>query len=439
MIKTSADFFTKIMQRWLPDAFLFSIILSLVIFALGMLTQAKSPLEMATYWGEGFWKLLSFSMQMVLILVLGHALAMSKPIQAALAKLAQLANTPNQAIILVTLIAIIAAWINWGFGLVVGALVAREVASRLPQVHYPLLIAAAYSGFLVWHGGLSGSIPLKLASTNQDALNELLQGQTIAVTETLFAYQNWIILASLLIALPIINLLMHPKNGIRPLSLELEPAQQQPTQQPLTPAEKLERSPVISLLLVAVCALYLLNYFYLGHSINLNIINFCLFTFGIALHFNPINYLNAIKQAISGASGIIIQFPIYAGLMGMMVSSGLADSVSQWFVEISNRETFSVFTFISAGIVNFFVPSGGGQWAVQAPIVIPAAQTLQVPISHAAMAVAWGDAWTNMIQPFWALPLLGIAGLSIREIMGYCTVIFIISGGIIGGLIYLLY
>ena len=438
MIKASADFFSRIMQRWLPDAFLFAVILSLVVFLCGMFFQGQTPIQMADHWGNGFWKLLSFSMQMVLILVLGHILAMSRPVTTLLRKIASFANSPGQGIVLVTIVSITAAWINWGFGLVVGALVAREVAHKVKGVHFPLLIASAYSGFLVWHGGLSGSIPLKIASTSQDSLNALLNGQTIDVSQTIFAIENMIIIIALLISLPIINLLMMPKDNV--IELNESTAQEIPIEtDDLSPAEKLEHNPIISFILAAMCGLYLVNYFYQGKGLNLNIINLCLLTLGLILHGNPYNYLAALKKAISGASGIILQFPIYAGLMGMMVQSGLADSVSNWFVEISSQDSFPVLTFISAGVVNFFVPSGGGQWAVQAPIVIPAAQSLGVQINHAAMSVAWGDAWTNMIQPFWALPLLGIAGLNIRQIMGFCTVVFIWSGLLIGTLIYFLY
>lgn len=438
MIKTSADFFSRVMQRWLPDAFLFAVILSAIIFICGMFFQQQSPMQMAEYWGSGFWKLLSFSMQMVLILVLGHTLAMSEPVKWMLAFLASFARTPAQAIILVTLVSMLAAWINWGFGLVVGGLVAREVARNVRRVHFPLLIASAYSGFLVWHAGLSGSIPLKLASSTQDALNSLLNGQVISVSETIFGAENFIIIMALVVSLPILNWLMMPKNTILELQHENEPEAEIDKLQ-LSPAEKLEHNPIISLLLAAMCGMYLFNYFAAGKGLNLNIINLCLLTIGIIFHRNPYNYLLAVKKAISGASGIILQFPLYAGLMGMMVQSGIATSVSNWFVDVSTAESFSLLTFISAGIVNFFVPSGGGQWAVQAPIVIPAAESLGVPLNHAAMAVAWGDAWSNMIQPFWALPLLAIAGLNIRQIMGYCTVIFLWSGMLVGGLIYFLY
>jgi len=439
MIKNSADFFSGIMQRWLPDAFIIAIILTAVVFICGLFVEEQSVVQMADHWGNGFWKLLSFSMQMVLILVLGSILAMSVPVKSALVAIARLARTPAQAIILVTLVSMFASWINWGFGLVVGALVAREVATLVKNVHFPLLIAAGYSGMLIWHSGLSGSIPLKIASPSNDALGQLLNGQTIAMTETIFAWQNLAIIAALAISLPILNILMMPDNDKR-IGFEAKPVIPQSIDKTqLSPAEKLEHNPIINMLLVVVGLVYLWTYFSAGKGLSLNTINLCLLLTGLALHLNPYNYLTAMKEAIGSSSGIILQFPIYAGIMGMMVGSGLAASMSEWFVEISTKESFPIYTFLSAGIVNFFVPSGGGQWAVQAPIVVPAAIQLGVPVNQAAMAVAWGDAWTNMIQPFWALPLLAIAGLNLRQIMGYCTLILIWSGVLITSLIYFLY
>lgn len=438
MIKASADFFSRIMQRWLPDAFLFAIILTAVVFLCGVVLEDQSPIQMADYWGGGFWKLLSFSMQMVLILLFGHILAMTKPITAGLKRIASFAHTPAQAVILVTAVSVLAAWVNWGFGIVVGFSVAREVAAKVKGVHFPLLIASVYSGFLVWHAGLSGSIPLLLASPEQNTLSDLMGGQVIEVSQTLFTSQTLIIVLALLISLPILNLLMMPKEDIIEYQ-EIEIEEEVKDTSKMSPAEKLEHSPILSYAFATLCCLYLFNYFSSGKGLNLNTINLLLLTLGIILHVNPHNYLMALKKAIGGTSGIILQYPIYAGLMGMMVQSGLAESVSNWFVEISSQDTFPVLTFLSAGLVNFFVPSGGGQWAVQAPIVIPAAQSLGVPLSQVAMSVAWGDAWSNMVQPFWALPLLGMAGLNLRQIMGYCTVVFIWSGLVIGGLIYFLY
>ncbi|MGB2287649.1 MAG: short-chain fatty acid transporter [Porticoccaceae bacterium] len=439
MIKAGAEFFSRLVQRWLPDAFVIAIILSAMVFLSGLIFQDQTVTAMADHWGNGVWKLLGFSMQMVLILVLGTVLAMSKPIKAILTGVATLAKSPAQGIVLVTLASMLALWINWGFGLVVGALLARQVAFTVKDSHFPLLLAAAYSGLLVWHAGLSGSIPLKIASPGNDTLGQLLNGQLVPLSETIFAWQNLAIVLALAISLPLLNMLMMPAKESRLAMTHNEEPEPVIDMASLSPAEKLEHWPIINFLLVAIGAIYLWGYFAAGNGISLNIINLCLLIAGLALHKSPANFLNAMAKGIGTSTGIVLQFPLYAGIMGMMVGSGLASAMSQWFVQISTADSFAVVTFFSAGVVNFLVPSGGGQWAVQAPIVVPAAAQLGVPINQAAMAVAWGDAWTNMIQPFWALPLLALTGLKLRQIMGYCIVILIWSGLLISSMIYLLY
>jgi len=240
--------------------------------------EGQSVQDMAEHWGNGLWKLLGFSMQMVLILVLGSVLATSKPVTSFLVSIAKIAKTPAQGIVLVTLVSMLAIWINWGVGLVVGALVAREVATQVKNSHFPLLIAAAYSGILVWHSGLSGAIPLKIASTGTDALSQLLNGQTIT-----------------------------PLVTVNPTTL--------------TPAEKLEHHPIINYLLISIGLIYLFAYFSSGSSLNLNIVNLCLLLAGLALQRTPHNYLNAMRESVGTTSGIVLQFPLYAGIMRCVKSN----------------------------------------------------------------------------------------------------------------------
>ncbi|MBI9092107.1 MAG: short-chain fatty acid transporter [Desulfobacterium sp.] len=434
MVKSIAGSFSKIVRRWLPDAFLFAVILTFAVFVFGIIFQGQSPVDMVKFWGQGFWKLLAFAMQMVLVLVTGHTLAKTKAVESILISLSKLASTPNQAIMVTTFFAMVACWINWGFGLIVGALLAKQMAKRIQGIHYGLLVASAYSGFIVWHAGLSGSIPLKVAQASKNFMSQITGGEVIPVTETIFAWQNLLICLVLMVTLPIINKMMIPNPEdiveIDP-SLLGERAEVTEDHPGTTPAEKIENSKVVSMLLGLFGFSYVVYYFTHGGSLGLNSVNMIFLFAGIVLHGTPANFLKAANEAIKNTGGIVLQFPLYAGIMGMMVHSGLAASISQWFVQVSTPMTFPFFTFLSAGIVNFFVPSGGGQWAVQGPIVMPAAQALGVPLGKAAMAIAWGDAWTNMIQPFWALPLLGIAGLGIRDIMGYCVVALLWGGGVI--------
>jgi short-chain fatty acids transporter len=441
VIQSLANFFTRIMQRWLPDAFLFAIILTFVVLLSGIIVEDKSVNQMIDFWGGGIWNLLTFSMQALLTLVTGYVLAQTPLVSRSLRSISGLAHTPGQAIVLMTVIALICGWINWGFGLIASGLFAREIAQRVKGVHYPLLVAAAYSGMLIWHAGLSGTIPLKIAVADGDTLGQLMGGQTIPVSETIFSGPVLMISASLLLTVPIVYRLMMPAADQVieiPDALRKTADVAPPILSEMTPAERLENSMIVSLLLSGMGLYYLLGYFIDGGKLGLNSLNMIFLMLGLLLQKTPANYLRALNEAIRSTTGIVLQFPLYAGIMGMMVNSGLAVSISEWFVGISTANTFTLFTFLSAGIVNFFVPSGGGQWAIQAPIVIPAAESLGVPLNKAAMAVAFGDAWTNMVQPFWALPLLGIAGLGIKDIMGYCTVALLWSGIVMGlGMLFL--
>ncbi|MDW0118746.1 short-chain fatty acid transporter [Sporosarcina thermotolerans] len=430
-MKTLTRWSNTIMERYLPDPYIFVAILTLVVFLLGMGLTDSSPLDMTVHWGNGFWGLLAFTMQMVIVLVAGHVLASSPFFKKILSSMAGLAKSPGQAILLVTVISLIACWINWGFGLVIGALFAKEIAKKVKTVDYRLLIASAYSGFIIWHGGLGGSIPLSIATENHPFANMM---GVVPTTETIFSTYNLFIIAVIFLTLPLLNRFMMPKPEdtvtVDPKLLDDEIEVEEV--QDKTPAARLENSVTLSMLVGALGVVYLVNHFVTkGFDLNLNIVNLIFFILGIIFHGTPKRFLAAVANAVKTAGGIIIQFPFYAGIMGMMVDSGLASVMSQWFVSVSTAATFPLFTFYAAGLVNFFVPSGGGQWAVQAPIMLEAAQTLGVSYSKTAMAIAWGDAWTNMIQPFWALPALAIAGLRAKDIMGYCVFVLLLSGIVI--------
>ncbi|BDX03441.1 short-chain fatty acids transporter [Marinomonas pontica] len=436
-----SQFFVTLLQRYLPDPFIFAIVLTFVVFLLVMPSTGQGPMQVVNAWAGGFWNLLSFSMQMAMVVVTGHAMASAPAFKRKLAMLAGVANTPGQAIILVTVISAMACWVNWGFGLVVGAIFAREIAARVKGVDYRLLIASAYSGFLFWHGGLSGSIPLSIAGgANIEKVTNGAVTAAIPTSETIFSTMNLTILAVMFVTIPLLNRLMHPApQDTVTIDAELlkEQAVEIPNKADMTPAERLENSRTLSLLLGVMGFAYILYYFITkGFALNLNIVNFTFLFAAILLHGTPKSLLNSISQGARNCSGILLQFPFYAGIMGMMTATGdsgasLAGVISQAFVSISNETTFPLFTFLSAGIVNFFVPSGGGQWAVQAPIMMPAGAALGVDAAKTAMAIAWGDAWTNMIQPFWALPALAIAGLGAKDVMGYCLMALIGSGVII--------
>ena len=445
MFKKFTNGCVRVVNRWLPDAFLFAVILTIVVFigalaatGLPVFSAAKDAdgkpvLDLITAWGGNstFWSLLAFSMQMALVLVLGSACASAKPFKALLRTLAGMCHNNMQAIVMTTAVSTLCCWLNWGFGLVIGALLAKEVVRRVPTVDYPLLIASAYSGFVVWHAGLSGSIPLDLVAgkTFGDVLYQA------PISATIMHPMNLIMCAVILVAMPFVNYAMHPDKEhavtIDPALLKDEAESEYKID---TPADKVEHSKILWVILVVMGIAYIIHYFFIEKgSLGLNIVNFIFVFLGILLHGDLRRYVDAIGEAAAGAAGVLLQFPFYAGIMGLMVAKNadgvsLAGVISNFFVSISNHVTFPMWSFLAAGIVNFFVPSGGGQWAVQGPIMMPGGAALGIEAGRTAMAVAWGDQWTNMIQPFWALPALGIAKLSARDVMGYLVIVLLFTG-----------
>ena len=445
MFKKFTNGCVKLVQRFLPDAFVFCIILTIVVFIAAMPVAGMNPIEVANAWGSGVWGLLAFSMQMALVLVLGSALANAPAIKKLIVKLAGVPKKPVGAVAFVTVISAICCFINWGFGLIIGALLAKEVAKKIKGLDYRLIIAAAYSGFVIWHAGISGSIPLGMTALNADGVVDNTAGavtEIVPTSQTIFSAWNLIMVLAVVVVVAFVNAKMHPDPkdvvSIDPKLLEDAPDNTEvKARKDQTPAEKLENSMVLSYIVVVIGAIYLIYYFVNAGSIlnalSLNIVNLIFLILGIAFHKTPISYVRAITESAESAGGIILQFPFYAGIQGMMVTVGsngvsLASAISTAFVNISTPRTFPVLCYLAAGIVNFFVPSGGGQWAVQGPIMMPAGLELGVTPAVAAMGIAWGDAWTNMLQPFWALPALGIAGLGARDIMGYCAIVLIASG-----------
>lgn len=431
-----------LVQRFLPNPFVLSCLLTIFVMFFGIIATKQSPLQMIVHWGNGIWGLLAFTMQMALILVTGATLANAPLIRKGLTKAARLPKTSGQGIIAISIVSILGAYINWGFGIIVSVLYAKEVAKQLQNLDYRLAIASAYSGFLVWHAGLSGSIPLTLATGGETLANTTAGAITEAmpISETLFSPYALVPVIIFLITIPFINKAMHPdaKHTITvdPSVLEEEAAAQETEAH--TFAEKMENSVWITAFIGLLGIIYIIHYFSTkGFNLTLDIVIFMLLIAGLLFHKTPIQYMRAFSQSTKSAADILLQFPFYAGIMGMMVGANseglsLGGAISNFFISISNETTFPLFTFLSAGLINIFVPSGGGQWAVQAPIMLPAGAELGVPAAKTAMAIAWGDAWTNLIQPFWALPALAIAGLGARDIMGYCVITLLYSGAIIG-------
>ena len=448
-MKAITNLSVRVIERWLPDAFLFAIILTIVVFIAAMVGTGVGPLRVLSYWGSdsGFWGLLGFSMQMCLVVVLGSALAQAPVVNRLLKSCAGLAQTPKQGILVTVIISGICMWLNWGFGLIAGVLLAKEVARKIPTIDYRVLIASAYSVICMWHAGLSGSIPLQITTPGALAAVGYTTdvNMTVSTAETIFFPVNLVLVVLVIAACAVVMVASHPDAEhtitVDPALLKDEEVR---TYEVKVPADAMEQSKILWAITWIAGFVYIGYYFYNtvanGNSVlsalTLNIVNMIFMFLGILAHGSLRRYIDAIGDSASSAAGVILQFPFYAGIMGMMVGANdqgvsLAQIIADAFVAISTNMTFPMLTFLSAGIVNFFVPSGGGQWAVQAPAMMPAAAEMGVSASRCAMGIAWGDCWTNLIQPFWALPALAIAGLKARDIMGYLVVLTVVVGIIV--------
>mgnify|MGYP006288815863 CR=1 FL=1 len=442
-----AERFEKAFHFLLPAPFTIAVILTLITVVMALLYGEPGPdgtsiIAVLDQWQQGLWNppLLVFALQMMLILVLGHTLALSPAVNQFINRITGLASNPAKAAFLVSFFTILVAFFNWGLGLIFGAIMVRKTGERFARegkpLNYPLIGAAGYSGMMVWHGGISGSAPIKVAESGH--LTQLMQGfwsegqlaalpDAIPISQTVFGTMNLTASVALLLIIPgVMALIALRASGhsatprAQPLNLDME-------SESLRGAEKLDNSRLFAWFFATMILGYALYMAVTGPPglsfITLNYVNFVLLGLGLLLHGSFKKFVRAVEQAIGGAAGILIQFPLYFGIMGIMAASGLIVKISDFFISVSGPESFPIFTLLSAGLVNVFVPSGGGQWAVQGPIIIEAASQLQLSLPRCIMALAYGDQLTNMLQPFWALPLLGITGLKAREILPYTLVL----------------
>ena len=455
--KDFSSTFIKVFRTLLPSPFAIAIVLTLVTVAMCVMfgefgndiAGLAKLKQVGQWWENGLWNgpFMIFAMQAMIMLVLGHILTLCRPIAWLINKAtATFCTSTATAAFVVTLFTVIAGWLNWGVGLIFGAIFARKVAeyavAHNVRLNYPIIGACGYVGLMVWHGGLSGSSMFKISEPGH--LAEMMDGlmdpaaiaalpNAIPYSETVFTSMNLTVTLALLILLPLTMWFIGKRSKPQEIVLPVSTFSSEIKTEEVLGAEKLDYSKILGIgvgviiLIVAVISAIDHPQFSSAGFIQPNWINLTLLGLCLTLHARFISFLRATDDAISGAAGILIQFPLYFGIMGLMKSSGMVHMMSDFFVSISNETTYPIFTFISAGVVNIFVPSGGGQWAVQGPIIVQSAQDLGVSLHKSILAMAYGDQLTNMLQPFWALPLLGITGLKAKDILPYTLILMLVG------------
>jgi len=424
-------------KSFIPSPLMLAIGLSFVVYFLALFFTSPQdsltayPLQLLNFYQQGFWDLLAFAMQMMLILVLGNVLALTPLFQKLIKTILSGISSGTSAVFLTAVFSLLLSYFNWGLGLIFSALLARSIAENARKsgmkINYPLLVAAAYSGLMVWHGGLSGSAPLKVAGSHHFLVDEI---GVIPVGETIFSTMNLSLFTLSMILIPLSFFVMAKYKGKTSEKNDLPKAVILPSTN-----EKRQFLGLAFGLLLAFTVAY--QFYQQGlAALNINLINLILLSLGLILYANVQQFMKAVNSAIVSSSGIMIQFPIYAGIMGLMKYSGLVTVFTESLIRISSPDTLAIYSFFSAAVVNFFVPSGGGQWAVQGPILIDAAQELGVSIPKMIMSLAYGDQLTNMIQPFWAIPLLSITGVKAKSILPYTFIIMLVGAALSLAVLY---
>lgn len=431
----------------MPDPYIFAVALTLLTGALALaFAPYRGIAEVLSGWYEGIFDIFAFALQMILVLVTGYALAASAPVRRALGALAKLPRTPKSAVALTCVASAVACWLNWGFGLVVAGLLARTIARRM-RIDFGWLVAAAYAGFVVWASGLSSSIALAQA-TPGSKLNivQALTGVVLPLRETIFTPFNLVPTIVLLVLLPFVFMALEPRGDDvvagDVTKLATEDAERGVVPAPAksgTLATALERAWILNLVLAVAGIAYLaITWATRGFSLDINAVIFIFLIAGLLMHWRPIAYVNAINGAARITGPLLIQYPLYGGIMGIMTATGLAGVIASWFLTFSTTATLPFWSYAASIVLSLFVPSGGGHWAVQGPFVVPAAARLGTSQSATAMAVAIGEEVANMIQPFWALPVLAIAGVALQRVMAFTVVVFFIAGIVFGASLLLL-
>ena len=429
-------------ERWIPDAFIFALVATVIVVVAAVTWTQSTAAQVVDAWGAGFWGLIPFTMQMSLVIITGHVLATSAPMRRVIRAIAGWPQTPRGAVALVTFFAMASSWFNWGFSLIFSAVLAREVARRVPRVDYRALAAATFLGLgSIWAQGLSGSAALQMATPGalQPQIREIVSagvvpGGLIPFTHTIFLWQSFVAVIVEIVVVTLIMWLATPPAGRARTAADLgvdlddrEPPVADRRQ--VLPGAWLEHSPLLPIFVVALGGTYLARYFMRApdalNAITVDTVNLSFLLLGILLHRTPARLMHAVQAATPAVWGVVLQFPFYAGIAGVITGTHLSQQLASVFVGVSNATTFPAVVAIYSAVLGVFVPSGGSKWVIEAPYVMAAAHELKVHLGWIVVAYDLGEALANLLQPFWMLPVLGMLGLRARDVMGYTFVVFL--------------
>ncbi|MGY8704883.1 TIGR00366 family protein [Bradyrhizobium sp. 18BD] len=428
-------------ERWFPDAYVF-VLIAVIAIAVGTIVHGGSPLAVSRAFGDGFWNLIPFTMQMALVAIGGYVVAMSPPIAAALRRLASVPSTGRRSVVFVGVLSILLSLVNWGLSLIFSGLLVREIARRRDiKLDYRAAGAAGYLGLgCGFTLGITSSAAQLQANAASIPSSLLPITGVIGFSETILTWQN-LLTTILVTALSAVICYLTAPNAAETktaedLGVSLEDDTVKP-KAPSRPGDFLEFSPILTILIVVLALGWLWQTFQSGNPLitlsGLNTYNFVFLILGILLHWRPRSLLEAFSKAMPSVSGVLLQFPFYAGIAQMLTkvpnAKGvtLSDTIAHWFVDASASSTvFSFLVGIYSAVLGFFIPSAGGKWIIEAPYIMKAANAVGAHLGWTVMVYNIAETLPNFINPFWMLPLLGILGLKSKDLIGYTSVQFFI-------------
>lgn len=451
MITKFGEIFIKLFEKYMPNSFVFALLLTLLTVLVSFIWLGTAPLKIIQAWYDGFWNLLEFGMQIVLIIITGFAIALSPVVNKGIDKVTNYIKTPRQVYFSVVLIGGLLSFISFGW-IVITCVLARELALRIKGINYPFLIACVYFSGGSWVSGFSSSIPLLLGTKNNFLIEAGILSETVPTAVTLVSPLNISVLILYLVFAPLMIVFLIPKTkNIRELhtmqelksfqkvlSIKEEAAGLNLSYKSIS--DRLNNAILLQAIIVMMGMTYIIHHFYLnGFNLNFNIMIFTFIILGLVLHQTPMRYVIAMKRSSTNISGILFQYPFYAGIMGIMMYTGLGEKLAELMASVANKDTYPFFAYITGGIINFAIPSGGGEFAVVGPSIInavkeigsglPALEVTEM-ISRASMSIAYGESLTNLLQPFYLLLVFPIMGTGIkiqaRDVMGYLVIPFIV-------------
>jgi short-chain fatty acids transporter len=429
-------------ERWMPDAFVFALAATLVVLIAALIVDPamrESPLKLVDAWGGGFWTLIPFTLQMSVMLIGGYVLASSPPVLGLIRRVASIPRTAKGAVLLVAIVSMATSLLNWGFSLIGTAILARETGRRMPQADYPALASCSVLGICtVWALGISSSPALQMARGSSMPPQLLAIAGEIPLTETIFRWESIVCIVVEMVVVGAVMWLYAPAEGrgrsAADMGIDLGPAAPAELPPPTQPGERLEHSPILVLPVVAVGFIYIgrtilaraSNVSEALNALDFNTINIFLLMFGALLHWTPARLMRAFREATPATWGMLLQFPFYAGIFGVMTGTRLSEAMAELFVRASSARLYPALILAYSTTLGMFVPSGGAKWMIEAPYVIQSAKAIGVPSGWMVITYNLGEAITNFFQPFWMIAVLALLGLRARDIMGYTYLVGIV-------------